>query len=86
MDLYLLEQIALEAEKQGNIDNVMDAFWTIFSWAGGERWKYVKYARSQFVNFNIIWLTMYINTGSIFLKLQSMKCYTSVAINVIRSI
>lgn len=37
MDLYLLEQIALEAQKQGNIDNVIDAFWTIFSWAGGER-------------------------------------------------
>lgn len=37
MTLNLLEQIALEAQKQGNIDNVIDAFWTIFSWAGGER-------------------------------------------------
>ena len=47
MDLYLLEQIALEAEKQGNIDNVMDAFWTIFSWAGGERWNIVEDVRKR---------------------------------------
>lgn len=86
MDLYLLEQIALEAQKQGNIDNVIDAFWTIFSWAGGERWRSVKYAKIQFVNFNMTLMTMYINVGSIFLKLQSMKYYTSVATNVIRSI
>ena len=37
MTLELLEKIAKEAENQGNIDSVMDAFWTIFSWAGGTR-------------------------------------------------
>lgn len=37
MTLELLEKIAKEAKNQGNIDSVMDAFWTIFSWAGGLR-------------------------------------------------
>lgn len=37
MTLELLQEIAEEAQKQGKIDGVMNGFWMLFSWTGGDK-------------------------------------------------
>lgn len=37
IDLEFLQMIAEEAARQGNLDSVMDGFWAVFSWTGGDR-------------------------------------------------
>lgn len=36
IELDFLEEICKEAQKQGNIDSVVNAFWMLFSHSGGD--------------------------------------------------